>query len=74
MTVATCAEEDCTALVADLPDNHCGGPDGGPQGCGRLFCGDHLFATKRDGYLCSVDYDNLDHWIDESDAAQGGTR
>lgn len=56
----TCTEDGCPTLVPDAPDNRCGGPDGGAQGCGELFCGPHLFVTYRDGYLCDADYNNVE--------------
>jgi hypothetical protein len=60
---AACVEDGCSTPVADAPENRCGGAtDGGPQGCGELFCGAHLYHTCRDGDLCSADYGNAsDH-------------
>lgn len=55
-----CTEGSCAALVPDEPGNRCGGPDGGAQGCGQLFCAPHLYVTYRYGPLCNDDYDNID--------------
>lgn len=53
----TCTEDGCGVQVPDAPDNRCGGPDGGAQGCGELFCADHLWVSEQDGNLCAADYD-----------------
>lgn len=75
MTAAACTEAGCPAVVPNQPGNHCGGqPDGSPQGCGRLFCDNHLYATYRDGYLCGVDYDNLNDRVPEEDDAAAVSR
>jgi hypothetical protein len=61
VTRVPCAEGACPTPIADTPENRCGGSvDGGPQGCGQLFCGDHLFHTCQYGYLCDDDYGNVD--------------
>ena len=58
-----CSEAGCTVQVPDEPANRCGGAeDGGPQGCGQLFCGPHLFVTYQYGYLCAEDHNNVDDW------------
>lgn len=45
-----CVELGCSTET----DLRCEGPTG--AGCGEPYCGDHLFATEKDGNLCAVDY------------------
>lgn len=63
---ARCTETGCSALVSDVPGNRCDGPTG--AGCGELFCGDHLFATERDGLLCAADYNRIEDRVADLDA------
>lgn len=51
-----CTEPNCSAQT----DLRCDGP-----ACGEPFCADHLFVTERDGDLCTVDYNNIDHHVPE---------
>jgi hypothetical protein len=48
--MAECTEQGCTTKTNLRCDPSTG------VGCGEPFCGEHLFATDRNGYLCAVDY------------------
>jgi hypothetical protein len=44
---ATCDHPDCNAEIDRGISHVCGGePDGGEDGCGLFFCGDHLTAYR----------------------------
>lgn len=54
---ATCDEKGCRARIDRGLAYVCGGMhDGGEQGCGRYFCGRHLFIG-RGSQLCAACYD-----------------
>lgn len=51
---AVCAEDGCDAPIDKGLAYCCGGLAGveGEKGCGRYFCGQHLFPSGRGGQLC----------------------
>lgn len=56
-TPTTCTTPGCTNPATD----RCGGPDGGPQGCGMAHCDHHLYVTHHYGNLCAACHANIDH-------------
>lgn len=60
---AVCDEDGCEARIDRGLAYVCGGMhDGGEHGCGRYFCGEHLFIALSDvhGQLCARCRDRID--------------
>ncbi len=56
-----CSEPECAATAPAIPENRCGGAeDGGGHGCGKVFCGAHLWVTYQYSHLCADDHNGVE--------------